>query len=268
MYITVNLDNMSVTHKHPNDPWLLADLAWLECGEGGSYSVFPVDNLHALREFTDSDLEAIYCATTGAEQVPNAIKKRSILIRVLLDIFARLPDTECNNFQLQRQCDYAEKQPKHRFQFVGGASTPQKRDNSWQPAPLRIPADPAREAQAVAGTLPLPVITTQPRTAAAKPAATAPQRVQQRPAHNPFAKPPVPAQNAAQRSTGSDSAPCNGPVGDDVWVAAGKPTDKIKILMLRQKIIAALKAQGVPAPEAQVQATNYCANKIKLLAGV
>lgn len=264
MYITVDLDTLNVVHKHPDDPWLLADLAWLELGEGGSYSIFPVENLQCLREFTDNELRDMYSAITQQE-VPATLSKRVALVRVLVDLFDRLPATECNRFQLDRQCAYAEKhaRPGKPFQFVGGASTPQPRGKHWEPG-LHVKADADREAQAVKGTLPLPVVT----PAAPKPKAptAAPKRAQQRTQHNPFAKPQGKPKTPAAGVTAAPAGDVQA-VGESVWQAAGKPTQKIGVLMLRQEIIKQLKQGGMEAQKAQAAASDYCANKIKVLAG-
>lgn len=218
-YISIDMDNLQVVHKH-HDQLTTQALGWLEMPDR-SVMISNIDSAHFLCQLSDLDARMLYFNLTG-EKVPleNAMAVRQMIYMVVEKMLPTIAVME----ELQAQINLVEAllYKGERFKYARGSRKPAQPIELF---PLKgTPLDDAAKAQA-----------TQ----------LAPQRLQKRAA--PIAAPvsdSVPVASAAPKQRASSVRPVIWAVADRMWEAAGKPMDKNTVLELRKKMMATLESEN------------------------
>lgn len=221
MYVSVNVDVLQFMHKHIS-VGVVCDLCTIEANDA-HVLITPYEGVYFLRDLTDAELRILYRNTTGGECHLNGNALRA----VLEDLASRLPTTECNAFEVDRQAQYCEQLDDHTgARYVRNASRPAI--ESYLPLLTCTPNE--NEAQiAAAGaqrtrTKPLPPVTVTVAT------------------EHPTTPRPAPAQRAPSAPRSGGVRDTIWTVADDLWEKEGKPTDKGVVLALRRRIMDVLEA--------------------------
>lgn len=223
MYILIDRERMALIHKHPN-PNVLCDLAWIECHQA-PYSIFPFDDANELRSYTDMELTTLYRNITGVDH--NLTRPQ--LMQVLFDLIDRIPESDVNPFEADRQAALIPEGDERRWLYVKGATRPAQKADLFEPGCKQAKRSEEEESRAKAGKLP---------ALQRKAAAPAPRTERDRPQAN--AQQRAPAPSGPKRGTAKAIIWA---VADKMWEDAGKPTDKAEVLALRKEIMNALEKE-------------------------
>lgn len=223
MYILIDTDIMAVKAKHPNYSHLF-EYGHLVCAD--ACHVLPLD-LQSLNKLSDVQLQQLYINTTGIKT--GAMFGKAVLSKVLMYYFNNMEETVIDN-NVGSQCEYAIENKLEGFcKYVKGASLPTP---VTTPEPFLTHAkDESAELGISNGSVTVSVTKGN------------------QPAYTPERESPAPVARANIAGTGSprasDTRDTIYTVADEMWEAAGRPTEKAEVLKLRKKIMDALEVQGV-----------------------
>ena len=163
---------------------------------------------------------------------------KDVLCQVLYELTTRMQVMAYNMDELLAQANAIPDGDNDVYQFVPGARKPKKPIDLYEPVPLHVDRNIPAEQKALATPLVRTVAVAAPFVSATTP--------------NPVERAPKPA-STPQRAAAAPSSPGAGSVteriyakADELWAAAGKPSDPAAIKQLRKdKIIPALVADGV-----------------------
>lgn len=225
MFILIDMDQCAITHKHRSRE-VLNMLAWIECKCAAK--VLPLGNpRHISDALTPLEMQMVYKNATGQELKAYG----NIMATVLHEMAKRMPDTKCNPEEVEKQAWCVLPADPASYRYAPGAHKPEHLPGLFQREPIKVVAD--------AGEVAL----------AAQTAATYAQHASANPPPAPRAPmaggSPTPA---APRAPRAPSAPRQGgtksvvfSVADEMWKAAGSPTDTATVLRLRKDIMGALE---------------------------
>lgn len=223
MYILIDTDIMAVKAKHPNYSHL-AEYSYLVCPD--ACHVLPLD-ITSLSTFTDVQLQQLYINTTGIKT--GAMFSKVVLTKVLAYYFNGMEETLIGD-DVGAQCNYAIDNKLEGFcKYAQGKQVP-------------VPV-----------TTPEPFLTYSKDSSAELGISEGSIKVQVNQGHQSPYKPeresPAPVARSNTVSTGSprtsDTRDTIYATADEMWEAAGRPTEKSEVLKLRKKIMDALELQGV-----------------------
>ena len=220
MRLVVDMDDLVfLPIKHP-DLYVCANLAWIECAPKQSYLITTMDH-GFLTGLTDLEKMILYKHTTN-ETATQYGKK---LISVLLELAERIPVREVNAAEVDAQASQVPEVRSERYLYNPGSTKP-----AIQPPLFKL--EPLRFAKAV----------NEKEIAAAPPrvAPSAPIRV---PATTPAPSPGAGRVGAPSAPRQANVAGTIWAVADEMWAAAGKPTDTKVLLALRRKIMDELESK-------------------------
>lgn len=223
MYILIDLNQMAITHKH-HDRAVLNKLGWIECSNAAS--IIAVGSVRPLLEFTATELKSLYQAATGAELKGYA----NALAQALCDAAKRMPETVATLEDATAQALCVMDGDKSCFRFVPGSKKPEHLPGLFEPDPIKVERlDTEEQAVARNYTTYAPVSShgfggTGPAIAGG---ATTPA-------------PREPRAPSAPRTGGAREVIFK--VADQMWEAAGSPTNTATILALRKNIMVELEA--------------------------
>ncbi len=223
MYILIDMDKMRFVAKHPNFA-VLSELGVIMCSE--AQEVIPMD-VKAFETFGDVEFQMLYINLTGNQT--GALYDRKTAAQILVDYLNECEETYLGPWEVSKQCDYVlENDLQGQCTYVAGSTVPSIEQDLWTylAKPLSMP----REELLSSGNA---------------------ETVIKPPVQAPF-QPQVERVTSTQANSDQPTAPRDGSVrdviwtkADELWIAAGKPTDKSEILKLRRAIMAALELEGV-----------------------
>lgn len=223
MYVLIDRGQKAITHKHAEREVLNA-LAWIECSNDAV--TLPIGNpKHWAESFSVIELRLIYKHATGAD-----LKGYGNALAVACnDMARRLPESVVNPVEVRAQRKCIMDGDKAHFEYQPGMLKPIHHPGEFSRDPLKCERDAAEEARCAAlqpsftATQPVPL-----------PGGTA--------GANPFTVPPPPVRTAgAPRAGGVREIVFR--VADEIWNAAGKPTDLKVVLDLRKQMMAVLESE-------------------------
>jgi hypothetical protein len=221
MYILIDRERMAFLHKNESVD-SLANVAWIEC-HNASYCIFPLLDATGFRDFTDMELGILYRNITGKN---HHNLNRPQLLQVIFDLCSRIPESDIDPFESDRQAESIKEGDERRWLYVRGAFRPAQKADLFKPECKTAEQSEAEETNARSGKLPA----LQRKDAALKPstggtgAAATVVNAQQ----------PARAQNGPKRGTAKAII---WSVADKMWEASGKPTDKSRIFALRKEMM-------------------------------
>lgn len=214
MYVLIDRQQMAITHKH-HDRAVLAKLSWIECTNAGA--TFPLTSARNFaQEFTPLELKLIYKNATGAD-----LQGFSGCAQAVFEAAKRMPESVVNAEEVFAQAACIMDGDKSCYQYAPGQKTPIIHTGLFVPDAIQIPRVEAEELLARASTSYAPahgtgVTTGEPGTATAQRAPSAP------------------------RQGGNREIIYK--VADDMWAAAGSPTNVAVVLNLRKQMMVELEA--------------------------
>lgn len=228
MRVALELETLRFTHVHP-DVNILGGLVYLECAKLKTIRFDDTESPNFLQGLTTLELTLLYRNMTSTEFPPGLddLTRREVLAQVVdrmpvqTVVFAEL------EAQIEKVLGYLEAPIKSavQFKYVHGAKVPRQLDGGL--FPISVTPETADGLATAKQTAP------QRRSLA--PAPTVPATAKAR-----AAKPP-----AAPRAPSGGSRPLIWSHADKVWEAAGKPTNKDDVLVLRKRMMTELELLGV-----------------------
>lgn len=226
MYVSIDLKGLRFMHKAPSFK-TVAHLCYIEARHV-PYSIEPIDAKSWLGDLTDMEMKMLYRNTTGNE----IHYLGSYLRAILCEIAYRLPETEVNAYEAERQAACLTDESEAGYEYVGGSFTPAL--NGYLVDPLRAPTAPnepeigARGASYyLARVATLHPASAQRATGGQGSSSGSASRAQ-RPA-------------GAPRSGGNREVIFR--VADEIWTNAGQPKEKETVLTLRREIMKVLESE-------------------------
>lgn len=216
MYLSIDRDNLKFLHKHP-DVTVVCNLVHIEAPHV-AICVTPYDIPSFLGDFTDMELKMLYRNTTGHDHTGHS---GSALRAILAELAERLPTTDVNAFEVDRQAACIPEDSAEPMQYVRGATRPGKPGELF---PLRAERNPDEDVVAAAAKLRAPQ-----RPAPVANSSTAPA-----PAARPQRAPASPRQGGVRGTIWE--------VADAMWEKEGKPTTKAEVLALRKRMMEVLES--------------------------
>jgi hypothetical protein len=219
MFVSINMDDLQFVHKHADHETVSA-LAWLEM-PGQSVTIENTDREFFLAKLTGLDLRMLYKNTTGLDITgTDHIVVREMLATLietkLKTTFAHLAEVEAQIAEVED--DLYKGIP---WSYALGSRKPAKQEDLFHLHCKPLDAGEATEA-AVRAPQRRKVRSATPTAAASAPALQRPRA-------------------AAMRM--SSVRPTIWAVADEMWEAAGKPTDKEVVLALRKEMMARLETE-------------------------
>jgi hypothetical protein len=219
MYVSINMDDLQFVHKH-RDAEVVRHLAWLEM-PGHSVTIENTDREFFLAKMSGLDLRMLYKNTTGLDITGT----EHIVVREMLATLVeeKLKAAHASLSELEAQVAAVEDDlyAGIAYTYALGANKPAKQEDLFHLHTAPLNAIEAQEA-----------------------ATRAPQRRKVRsatPTAAPAAARPMPPRSAATRM--NSVRPTIWAVADEMWEAAGKPTDKDVVLALRKEMMARLETE-------------------------
>lgn len=224
MYVSIHRKEHRFLHKHESVR-TVCDLDFI-VARGQHVDVTHLGASNFLRDLTETELQRLYRATTNDADSPH---HGDALRSVLATLAERLPCTDVNTYEADRQAHYLEgHDPEGRiaFEYRRGSSRPAEAQDKpvWATVALSV-----EEAATAARKRPAP---------AALPATAAPAVTGAAPAPQPV-RVVVQARQAGKTSTVIFEA------ADKLWEEAGKPTDMQSVLAVRKKVMDQLEQVGI-----------------------
>lgn len=223
MYVLIDGDNMRALAKHPN--WQrLHDYGILTCSECSI--VLPLEPDAFKSEFDDTQLQLLYINTTG--NMDGAGYARNVVCQILVYYFNKMQETqigENSDSQAQWAID-----SDRQGSCLYSSSAPYPIVHDGEAPFFKTLPDHAGESAIEAGA---PVSVTPGTQPAWRPGRDT----------SSTAAPSSGERSTAPRASGTRDIIFE--VADNMWEAAGKPTDPKVVLALRKEIMNALEAQGV-----------------------
>lgn len=239
MFVSINMDDLQFVHKH-KDHEVVSALAWLEM-PGQSVMIENTEREYFLAKMTGLDLRLLYKNTTGLDITgTDHIVVREMLATLVEE---KLKPTFAHLEELQAQiaCVEDDLYAGIPWSYALGARKPAKQEDLFH---LHCAPLDGYEGQQAAIRAPQrrKVRSATPTAATAAPA---PQR------------PAVPKQRM------SSVRPTIWAVADEMWQAAGKPTDKTVVLELRKKMMARLEEEkGIKRTSSSNELGNWMKDRI------
>lgn len=221
MYILIDRQQMAITHKH-RDRVVLNGLAWIECTNAGA--VMSLSSIRPLQDFTPQELRLLYKNGTGVELKGYA----NALAQAVLDMAKRMPETDAvlEEVEAQRLC--VMDGDKSSFQYVRGAKKPASILGVFEADPIKVERSEPEELRCASGySAPTP----GPTASATLPPGVPPLPTAAR----------APSAPSAPRASGTRDTIYR--VADEMWAAAGSPTNMQAVLALRKNIMNVLEAE-------------------------
>ena len=223
MYILIDGDNMRALAKHPN--WQrLYDYGILTCSECSI--VLPLDEDSIKKEFDNVQMQLLYINTTG--NADGATYARNVVSKILVYYFNKMQETQIGE-NSDPQANWAigeDRQGSCLYNTSGDRPTVHDGDAPF----FKTLPDHTGEAAIEAGA---PVTVTPGTQPAWRPGRDT----------SSTAAPSNGERSTAPRASGTRDVIFE--VADNMWEAAGKPTDPKVVLALRKEIMNALEQQGV-----------------------
>lgn len=225
-YILIDMEGMKVIAKHPNFA-VLSELGVIMCSE--SQLVMPLEE-YSFNEITDLEFQLLYINLTGNKL--GVIYDTDSARRVLLDYLNTIPETELSAYEVSKQCDWClENDLQGKCTYVPGSNVPSQEQTLWDG--FKVPANTERETAIVAGEV---------RTEFAAPVQAAWEA----------SEVDKVTKRTSTSTTEPGAAPKAGSVrdtiwtkADELWLAAGSPTDKSSVLKVRKEVMNVLEAEGI-----------------------
>lgn len=214
MYVSIDRENLRFLHRHP-DFLVVSDLVHIEAPHV-YVLITPFRTGAELKGWTDMELKMLYRHTTGMELAPNHSRKD--VQALLAEVVDRLPVTDVNKFELDRQAAYLGEENETPYKYVKGATRPGLPAELF-PLTAKAPAD---VGAAIAAQRPAQAATSAPASVTPAKVAKAPQRAP-----------------AAPRSGGVRGTIWE--VADAMWEKEGKPTARAEVLALRRRMMDVLE---------------------------
>jgi hypothetical protein len=221
MYVLVDRGLMAITHKH-RDRAVLANLAWIECTNNAA--TVPLGNVKLWAEFTPLELKKIYKNATGADLQGYG----TALAQAVSDMAKRLPESVVNAEEVAAQRLCVMDGDRSCYQYAPGAMVPAQHVGLFEPDPLKCERVEAEELRA-ASSRPAYNVPAPSAGGGTGPASTA------------ASTSGAPAAPAAPRPGGSRETIFR--VADEMWQAAGSPSDVKRVLELRKQIMIVLETE-------------------------
>lgn len=225
MYILVDREQMKFLHKHM-DAFALCNVAWLE--NAGASCIFPIDDAHDLREFTDMELKLLYSNTTGSEYGQK--DNRNALLQIVYELASRIKPSDINAAEAEAQAAYIPEEKAGHYKYVRGAKKPAIMADLFNRPFHTVPPDPVSEKEAMSGKY--PALAARPKTERSAAITT------DKPTVNGVVRPSV--ERGPKRGTAKAII---WDIADQMWEAAGKPNEKGAVLELRKRIMDRLETE-------------------------
>ena len=234
MFVSVDMDTLQFLHKH-HDQEVLGGLSFLEAPHH-SIRNENVNSEHFLLGLTPLEVRMLYRNTTGADVTGT---DDQVLREMLATLVAEnMPPTLALGPEVAAQVAAVEDELYNGkpWKYALGAKVPAQAIELF---PIHCkPLDPI-SAQKAAQLAP------QRRAKRGAPVATA-------------APPPAPSAAPAAKQRASSVRPVIWAVADEMWEAAGKPTDKAVVLELRKKMMVELEEKkGVKRTSSSNELGNW-----------
>jgi hypothetical protein len=234
MFVSIDMDTLQFLHKH-HDQMVLGGLSFLEAPHH-SIRNENVDSPHFLLGMTPLEIRMLYRNTTGED--PTGSDDQVMREMLAMIVYDHMPPTLALAAEVDAQVAAVE-DDLHKgipWKYALGAKVPAK---AMELFPLHCkPLDAVDKHKA---------------------ATMAPQRRAVREAPKPRnAPPPPPAAPRAPKQRASSVRPVIWAVADEMWAAAGSPTDVKVVLELRKKMMATLEAdKGVKKTSSSNELGNW-----------
>lgn len=210
MLVLVNRDNMTIVRAHP-DSVVLSHLGHIELGHAAVH-IFEGADARAWERFTDMELRLVYRNTCAQELVGYTKAAHAQTVAALCN---GLKQSDVNPFEAHMQANAIGMDDRRRYRYVKGSHKPRLEVDIFEPVALQ--ATPG--AQFVPPT---------------------PQAAGVGPDRTPAAT-TTPAQRAAAPAPTRGSTSTIHTVADQMWEAAGRPTNLTVVLNLRKQIMEVLE---------------------------
>lgn len=234
MFVSIDMDTLQFLHKH-HDQMVLGGLSFLECPHH-SVRNENANSEHFLLGMTPLEIRMLYRNTTGEDVTgSDDLVLREMLAMIVYD---HMPPTLAIAAEVDAQIAAVEDDLYNGipWKYALGAKVPAKHIELF---PLHCkPLDAVDKHKA---------------------ATMAPQRRAVREAPKPRTAPsPAPSAPRVPKQRASSVRPVIWAVADEMWEAAGKPTDKTVVLELRKKMMAELEEKkGVKRTSSSNELGNW-----------
>jgi hypothetical protein len=170
------------------------------------------------------ELKILYRNITTVEEVT---LNRPQILQVLFDLCSRIPESDINAFEVDRQAEYIKEGDERRWLYVKGATRPAQKAELFEPVCRKAKQNEQEELQAKAGKLPAlnrAKAVATPRTGQDRPKVSITQQAK---------GPSAPKRGTAKAIIWATA--------DRLWEKEGKPTGKSEVLALRKRIMDVLE---------------------------
>lgn len=217
MYVSLDMQNMRIVHKHSSVN-AVCGLVHIELPDV-AVNVCPIDM--TVKHKTDMEIKMLFrsCFPGQADHMPVAEMKSKIL-----QFAEEFPVTDLDELEVKRQADSIRDGDKKAYKYVKGSFRASR--------PAELFADATGDAARASATV--------PASSAARPV---------RPAAAPRAATGSPRASGVREKIWA--------VADRMWEEAGKPTEKSTVLALRKDIMNALEQDGVKRTSSSNELGNW-----------
>lgn len=217
MYVSLDMQNMRIVHKHSSVN-AVCGLVHIELPDV-AVNVCPIDM--TVKHKTDMEIKMLFrsCFPGQADHMPVAEMKSKIL-----QFAEEFPVTDLDELEVKRQADSIRDGDKKAYKYVKGSFRASR--------PAELFADATGDAARASATV--------PASSAARPV---------RPAAAPRAATGAPRASGVREKIWA--------VADRMWEEAGKPTEKSTVLALRKDIMNALEQDGVKRTSSSNELGNW-----------
>lgn len=217
MYISLDMQNMRIVHKHSSVN-AVCGLVHIELPDV-AVNVCPIDL--TVKYMTDMEIKMLFrsCFPGQADHMPVSEMKSKIL-----QFAEEFPVTDLDELEVKRQADSIRDGDKKAYKYVKGSFRASR--------PAELFADAMGDAVRAGVTV--------PASSAARPV---------RPAAAPRAATGAPRASGVREKIWA--------VADRMWEEAGKPTEKSTVLALRKDIMSALEQDGVKRTSSSNELGNW-----------
>lgn len=230
MYVLIDKGQMAVIYKH-QDKNILWALDWITCQN--SATLIAAGDVGALSHFGILELQEIYYNATGHKM----ISIHNHMVRLVADLTMRMVESVVTGDPVNA-CKKLSPADKRHFTWEDGLAVPH--NQAVLPSPIKVARNEDAEKdtsysppqKAVLRPVWQPTAADQTQLGAMAPAHITPRAQRQ---------PSDPNQPKVQRSSGIRDTIYS--VADEIWNAAGNPTDKSEILKLRKQMMEVLETQ-------------------------
>lgn len=217
MYVSIDRENLKFLHKH-EDIHVVCNLVHIEAPHI-AICIMAYDSDVFLSDYTGMELAMLYKNTSGHD---HSGRSNSALRAILAEMAERLPTSDVNKFELDRQAASIPEDNDQPFRYVKGATRPGK--PLAELFPLR--ADRNADEDAVAASA--------KQRPAQRTATVASTNTPAAPVTRPQRAPAAPRQGGVRAVIWD--------VADGMWEKEGKPTGKAEVLSLRKRVMDVLES--------------------------